>query len=67
MSNFEKMKDAIKEQLEAIYFEGDLSDIGNAVGIVIGRYITKESGFEKSDFLAGLDHGISMTGSTDGI
>lgn len=42
----------------------DLSDIGNAIGLTIGEYFSKELGFEKDDFLNGIKHGISLTDGT---
>lgn len=53
--------------LEVQYVRGDLSDIGNEIGIVIGKYINKkEMGFELEDFITGLKHGISITDGTHG-
>jgi len=43
----------------------DLSDIGNILGIVIGKYIDEnEVGFQKDDFLNGIKHGISLSDGT---
>lgn len=43
----------------------DLSDIGNTIGIVIGKHLDKkEMGFDKDDFLHGLRHGFSLTDGT---
>jgi len=64
MSNFEKILKEIKDQCDLIHYEGDLSDIGNEIGKIVGKYITDESGFEKSSFLAGIDHGISTVDGT---
>ena len=41
------------------YDNGDLSDVGNEIGIVLGRYIDKER--DLKDFIQGLRHGISLT------
>lgn len=44
-----------------IKFYGDLSDLGNDIGINIGDYITDEKlGYEKCDLIAGINHGISL-------
>jgi hypothetical protein len=52
---------------EVQYVQGDLSDIGNEIGIIIGKYINKkEMGFELEDFITGLKHGISITDGTHG-
>ena len=42
----------------------DLSDIGNIIGIVVGKYLQKKSGFEKDDFLNGINHGFSLADGT---
>lgn len=44
--------------------KGDLSDVGNEIGIIIGKYISKEMGFEYEDLIAGIRHGISLTNGT---
>jgi hypothetical protein len=52
---------------ELQYVQGDLSDIGNEIGIILGKYINKkEMGFELEDFITGLKHGISVTDGTHG-
>ena len=40
----------------------DLSDIGNVIGIVIGKYIDNKNTIE--DFICGLRHGVSLVDST---
>jgi len=55
----------LTEQLQKINFsKGDLSDIGNEIGIALGKYISDEMGFEYEDFLAGIRHGISLAKGT---
>ena len=44
------------------YDNGDLSDVGNEIGIVLGNYIEKEQDFK--DLVHGLRHGISLTNGT---
>ena len=46
---------------------GDLSDLGNEIGIVIGQYTSDEMGYEKDDFVAGINHGISISEGTHGF
>lgn len=63
MSNFTHILNQIKEHVEKVpYDNGDLSDIGNELGIVLGRYIETEEEFK--DFVTGLRHGISLTNGT---
>jgi hypothetical protein len=60
MDNFQHILKQISESLSKVpYDNGDLSDVGNEVGIVLGNYITTEQEFK--DFVSGLRHGISLT------
>jgi hypothetical protein len=60
MNNFQHILKQISESLSKVsYDNGDLSDVGNEVGIAIGNYITTEQEFK--DFVSGLRHGISLT------
>jgi hypothetical protein len=62
MENFNEIKKEIKKQLDSANYAGDLSDIGNEIGIVIAKYFDKENTVE--DFIHGLKHGISLTDGT---
>jgi len=42
------------------YDRGDLSDIGNEIGIIIGKYISKDMGFDVDSFISGVHHGIDL-------
>lgn len=44
------------------YENGDLSDVGNEIGIVLGNYIENEKEFK--DLITGIRHGISLTNGT---
>jgi hypothetical protein len=62
-------KIACKEIAERIsnlpYENGDVSDIGNEIGMVLGKYIAENSfGWEEDDFISGLNHGISIANGT---
>ena len=60
MDNFQHILKQISESLSKVsYDNGDLSDVGNEVGIVLGNYITTEQ--DLKDFVHGLRHGISLT------
>jgi len=60
MDNFQHILKQISESLSKVsYDNGDLSDVGNEVGIAIGNYITTEQDFK--DFVHGRRHGISLT------
>jgi hypothetical protein len=65
MDKFEKVIEDLKEQLSKItYNGGDLSDVGNEIGLVIGKHLKEESGYEKEDFISGLNHGLSLIDGT---
>ena len=62
MEDFKKILKVISENLNNVAYEyGDYSDIGNEIGFVLGKTITKD---ELEDFLSGLRHGISLSDGT---
>ena len=63
MNNFQHIIKQIKEHMEKVSYEnGDLSDVGNEIGIVLGNYIENEQEFK--DLVQGIRHGISLTNGT---
>lgn len=63
MDNFTHILNRIKTQLENVnYDNGDVSDVGNEIGIVLGDFIHTES--ELQDFIQGIRHGMSLTNGT---
>lgn len=51
-----------------IRFRGDLSDLGNDIGLEIGEYINNDNiGFDRDDFISGLYHGISIIDGTHSL
>ena len=62
MEKFVHIKERIKARLDNLKNDGDLSDIGNEIGIVLGKYLTTDDEF--NDFIHGLKHGISLTNGT---
>jgi hypothetical protein len=66
MEKFSKIINEIELQLSvaANSYEGDLSDVGNEIGIVIAKYFDEENTIE--DFIMGLKHGVSLTDGTHG-
>ncbi len=66
MDNFTHILNRIKTQLDEVnYDNGDMSDIGNEIGLVLGEFITTES--ELQDFIHGIRHGISLTNGKEHI
>jgi len=54
-----QMWNAIENQQE------DLSDLGNNIGMIIGKYFKKKKmGYQKSSFIDGLNHGFSLADGT---
>jgi hypothetical protein len=63
MDDFKHILNRIKTQLENInYPNGDISDVGNEIGIALGQYLSTEE--KLNDFITGLKHGISLTNGT---
>ena len=60
----EELIESIEGTLELdAYNSADLSDIGNEVGLVIGKYISeKRMGYEYSSLIHGINHGIELNG-----
>lgn len=57
----------IKSQIDDVCYEGDLSDIGNEIGIAIGQYLQEHKNVIEGtteDFISGFKHGISLTDGT---
>ena len=64
MEDFNSLKEEIKTQLDKAKYCGDLSDLGNEIGIVIAKHFDEEN--TVGDFISGLKHGISLTDGTHG-
>lgn len=46
------------------YDNGDISDIGNEIGITVGLVIGNMTQEEINDFISGFRHGVSLTNGT---
>ena len=63
MTEFEKIMDKLSISLGNVsYRNGDISDVGNEIGVTIGEYLSTEE--ELNDFITGLKHGISLKNGT---
>jgi hypothetical protein len=59
MTEFEKIMDKLSISLGNVsYRNGDISDVGNEIGVTIGEYLSTEE--KLNDFITGLKHGISL-------
>ena len=52
------------EKQKDIHYSGDCLDFGNEVGYCIGHVIDNMTEEQISDFIHGLQHGISLTNGT---
>jgi len=59
MKDIQKIVNDLKEI--KVHPQGDLSDLGNEIGKIIGTYIDQEIGYELDDLLSGIEHGVSLT------
>jgi hypothetical protein len=68
VENIKHITEELSTVLQNLHYQsGDMSDIGNEIGIVIAKYFNKNKlGFELEDFMTGLKHGISLTDGTHG-
>lgn len=63
---------SIKSELDKLekINSGDLSDIGNSIGIAVGSILCDENvkvpymGFDKEDLISGYEHGFSLKDGT---
>jgi len=63
--NFRKTILSISTKLLALpYDDGDISDIGNEIGIVVGSCVEGMTEEEINDFISGFRHGVSLTNGT---
>ena len=62
MEYFNEIKERIIEKLDNAKYDGDLSDIGNEIGVVIAEYFDDKNTID--DFIHGLEHGISLIDGT---
>jgi len=62
MERFNIVRVEIREQLDKINYRGDISDIGNEIGIVIARFFDEDNTID--DFISGVRHGVSLTDGT---
>lgn len=64
MENFKEINKEIVDTLSNIKYDGDLSDIGNEIGIIIAKYFDEVNDLDS--FIFGVKHGVSLTDGTHG-
>lgn len=50
--------------LRTVAVRGDISDLGNEIGIILGKYTSDDIGYELDSFIDGIKHGVSLTKGT---
>ena len=55
---------ALKESVNRMEYTGDISDLGNEIGITVGRAYENMTEENINDFIFGFRHGISLTNGT---
>jgi hypothetical protein len=66
MEEFNQMKSDVITQVSNIaYLNGDISDIGNEIGLALGKYIdANKDGYSIEDLITGIRHGVSLIDGT---
>ncbi len=59
------ISDNLKERALEMKYIGDLSDLGNEIGVVIGKSYLDMSDEEINLFVMGFKHGVSLTKNTN--
>ena len=63
--DFKEVLGIIVKQLNDVeYDHGDLSDIGNEVGYILGEIIKDMNDEDIQTFITGFKHGVSLTNGT---
>jgi hypothetical protein len=54
----------LKEVVNRIEYTGDMSDLGNEIGITVGHAYENMTEENINDFISGFRHGVSLTNGT---
>ena len=55
---------SLKESVNRMKYVGDLSDLGNEIGITVGYAYKNMTEEEINDLISGIRHGVSLTNGT---
>ena len=61
---FKSILKEMEERRETLNYIGDISDLGNEIGIAIGKQYPKMTDIEVNELILGLRHGISLNNIT---
>lgn len=63
--DFKKILNVVSSKLKIVkYGNGDISDLGNEIGIAVGTVIEQMTENEINEFISGFKHGVSLTNGT---
>lgn len=63
--DFQNLLKSVSSKLNIVtYNNGDISDLGNEIGIAVGSTIKNMTESEISQFISGFVHGVSLTNGT---
>lgn len=61
---FQDLLEDLKKREKEINYIGDISDMGNELGISVGKLYPEMNQQEIDDLIHGIKHGISLTNGT---
>jgi hypothetical protein len=61
---FNKIIESLKNRMDQMQYEGDISDLGNEIGYAVGKVFDNMKDEEIKDFTSGFKHGVSLTNGT---
>ena len=65
--NFKEVLNELSTDLLLVeYSNGDISDVGNEVGYILGSIIQDMKEDDIKEFIMGFKHGVSLTNGTHG-
>jgi len=63
-SDLNYIANSLKESVNRMEYTGDISDLGNEIGLCIGSRYKNMTQTEINELILGLQHGISLTNGT---
>jgi hypothetical protein len=63
-SKLNYIANTLKEAVNRMEYTGDMSDLGNEIGITVGNAYENMTEENINDFISGFRHGVSLTNGT---
>jgi len=54
----------LKETVDRMNYVGDISDLGNEIGVIVGSTYKDMTDEDITEFIHGFKHGVSLTNGT---